>query len=249
MKIHSSIDKDFNSKKKLISDDGKIRFNNRKSKIDAKGKKKSSQKWLSRQINDPYTSAARIEGYLARSAYKLLEIQKKYNVFEKHINTIIDLGCSPGSWSQVVLTDKRFIGKQIIGVDLLPIKFEHPNLFFIQGDFEDKEVQDKILSTLKEITKNNKTNKADCIMCDIALNNIGDKEIDRIRCERIVETALYFCRLNLVKNGHFICKTLKGADNTLFKDIKNDFKFVHRFKPNASRKDSSEIFLVCLCKK
>ena len=244
MKLHSSLHADFNKKKELITKDGKVKFNNVKSGIDAKCKKKSSQKWLRRQVNDPFANAAKIEGYLARSAYKLLEIQSKYNIFYNK-EMIIDLGCSPGSWSQVVLTNKNLHTKQIIGVDLLPIKFEHKNLHFIQGDFENKETQKQIIEQLKI---NSKKKQADCIICDIALNNIGNAEIDRIRSERIIEQVLQFCEKYLSKNGNFVCKALKGADNTVFNTMKQMFKNVYRFKPNSSRKDSSEIFLVCIDK-
>lgn len=249
MKVYNSLNKKNNQKVGLIDDRGNIRFNNQKSKIDSKGKTKSSQKWLSRQINDPYANAAKIEGYLARSAYKLLEIQKKYNIFEPKIKIIIDLGCSPGSWSQVILTNEKLHKKQIIGVDLLPIKFNHPNLHFIQGDFEDVNIQQNLILKLQEITKNETKQQADCIICDIALNNIGDKETDRLRSERIIELCITFCKSYLIQGGNFVCKALKGADNVVFNELKDMFKFVYRFKPNSSRKDSSEIFLICLCKK
>ncbi len=249
MKFYTSLHKKDNQNEELVDNKGTIRFNNQKSKICSKGKKKSSQKWLSRQINDPYANAAKIEGYLARSAYKLLEIQKKYNIFEPKIKTIIDLGCSPGSWSQVILTNEKLHKKQIIGVDLLPIKFNHPNLHFIQGDFEDINIQQNLISKLQEITKNETKQQADCIICDIALNNIGDKETDRLRSERIIELCITFCKSYLMKGGNFVCKALKGADNVVFNELKDMFKFVYRFKPNSSRKDSSEIFLICLCKK
>lgn len=245
MKQHSALHRDFIKKKELVSEDGKIKFNNQKTKINAKGKKKSSQKWLSRQVNDPFANAAKIDGYLARSAYKLLEINKKYRILEKKVKTVIDLGCSPGSWSQVILTNKAGIGKCVIGVDLLPIKFEHKNLHFIQGDFESVDIQAKIVEKLKEI---NGDGKADCILSDIALNNIGNAEIDRIRSERIVEQVLSFAELHLSKGGHFVCKTLKGADNDVFEKIRKMFRFAHRFKPNSSRKDSSEMFIVGIFK-
>lgn len=248
MKLHTSLHKDFNKKKELVSKNGDVKFNNKKTNIDAKGKKKSSQKWLRRQVNDPFANAAKMEGYLARSAYKLLEINNKYDIFRDK-KTIIDLGCTPGSWSQVILTSKNLQNKQVIGVDLLPVKFEHKNLYFIQGDFEDKNVQKEIVEKLKEITKNEKSKKADCIISDIALNNIGNAEIDRMRSERIIELELLFCEKYLSKNGNFVCKALKGADNSVFFTIKNMFEKVYRFKPKSSRKDSSEIFLVALGKK
>ena len=254
MKQYSSIDRDFRKKKELITEKGQVRFNNQKSSlVDAKGRKKSSQKWISRQINDPYANAAKIEGYLARSAYKLIEIQQKYNIFEKKVKTILDLGCAPGSWAQVVLTTKGLEGKSVIGVDLLPVKFNHPDLHFIQGDFEDKEVQGLIIEQIKKISRNHvdviSKPCVDCLICDIALNNIGNAEIDRMRSERIIELALSFAQQYLAKGGNFVCKSIKGADNAVFNDIKKIFRLAYRFKPNSSRKDSSEMFLIGISKK
>ena len=250
MKKYNTLNSDFKKQKELISEDGKVKFNNQKTQIDAKGKKNSSQKWLRRQVNDPYANAAKIEGYLARSAYKLLEIQKKYRIIEPKHNIIIDLGCSPGSWSQVVLTNKQFQGKKVIGIDLLPAKFQHQDLHFIQGDFEEQKTQKQIVKTLQDLTKSKtqKQAKADCIICDIALNNIGDSEVDRMRSERIIELALHFCQEHLANGGNFVCKSLKGADNEVFQQLKQTFKFAYRFKPNSSRKDSSEMFLVGIWK-
>ncbi len=250
MKSYNSLHKDFNKKKVLVSNDGKIKFNNKTTSINTGNKTKSSQKWLQRQINDPFSKAAKMEGYLARSAYKLIEIQHKYNIFNKNTKIIIDLGCSPGSWSQVILTNK-FCNKNayVFGVDLLPIKFKHSRLKYIQGDFEDKNVKKNILLTIENITGNKKNVKADCIVCDIAMNSVGDSTIDRIRSERILENVLSFCKKYLVCGGNFVCKTIKGADALIFKEMKNNFVFVDRFKPKSSRKDSSELFLIGKIKK
>ena len=98
MKTYNSLHKDFKKKKELVARNGTIKFNNKKADINGKGRSNSSQKWLRRQVNDPFANAAKIEGYLARSAYKLLEIQNKYKIFNKNIKIVIDLGCSPGSW-------------------------------------------------------------------------------------------------------------------------------------------------------
>ena len=260
MKLHSSLHKDFKKKEELVTKNGGIKFNNRKTKIDAKGRTKSSQKWLRRQVNDPFANAAKMEGYLARSAYKLLEIQHKYNIFTDRTKIIIDLGCSPGSWSQVILTNRQFAGTKVIGIDLLPIKFQHQDLCFIQGDFEDAKTQKQLVEKINEISyKKNSQNKeqpdskkkdlkVDCIICDIALNNIGNAEIDRLRSERILELALSFCQKHLASKGNFVCKAIKGADNTVFNNIKQCFSQTFRFKPKSSRKDSSEIFIIALNK-
>ena len=260
MKLHSSLHKDFKKKEELIAKNGDIKFNNRKSNIDTKGRTKSSQKWLHRQVNDPFANAAKIEGYLARSAYKLLEIQHKYHIFTEKTKIIIDLGCSPGSWSQVVLTNKQFAGTKVIGIDLLPVKFQHKDLSFIQGDFENNNTQKQLVEKINKVSNEiynqkkeqtsakNPNSKVDCIICDIALNNIGNAEIDRLRSERIIELALSFCKMHLAGGGNFVCKAIKGADNAVFNDIKQCFSKTFRFKPKSSHKDSSEIFIIALNK-
>ena len=248
MKKYCSIEKkQKKEEKKLISDKGVVKFNNVKNNLQTKGMKKSSQKWLNRQINDPYAISAKIEGYLARSAYKIIEIQKKYRIINHKTKIIIDLGCSPGSWSQAILTNRETCNMNIIGVDLLPIKFQHKSLYFIQGDFEEIDIQKKIVKQIENI--NLKNDKADCIICDIALNNIGVSDIDRIRSERIIEVVMNFCEKHLSKNGNLVCKALKGADNSVFQEFKKIFEQSHRFKPKSSRKDSSEIFLIGISKK
>ena len=247
MKKYTSLGKNFHKKKEIVSSNGEIKFNNKKTNINGKNKTKSSQKWLKRQVNDPFANAAKIEGYLARSAYKLLEIQHKYNIFTKQSKIIIDLGCSPGSWSQVILTNKNSFDKKVIGLDLLPIKSQDPNLYYIQGDFENLAVQKQVIQKLYELG-GKKNTKADCIVCDIAMNAIGNDEIDRLRSERIIESAFEFCKKHLSEKGNFVCKAIKGADNAIFNDMKKIFQSVYRFKPKSSRKDSSEIFLIGLSK-
>ena len=251
MKLHSSLHSFDNKKKTLVTENGKVRFNNIKVSADKKCRTKSSQSWLKRQINDPFVNAARIEGYLARSAYKLLEIQHKYNILDKNVKIVIDLGCSPGSWSQVILTSKFSKNKNVIGLDILPIKFNHPNLHYIQGDFESDDTKKKLISKLQELCKTKSKNdaKADCIVCDIALNATGNSSTDRLRSERILETALEFCRDHLSVGGSFVCKSLKGADASIINDMRNVFNYTYRFKPKSSRKDSSELFIVGKYKK
>lgn len=251
MKLHSSLHSSDNKKKTLVAENGKVRFNNRRVMADKKYRTKSSQSWLKRQINDPFVNAARIEGYLARSAYKLLEIQHKYDILDKNTEIIIDLGCSPGSWSQVILTSKFSKNKHVIGLDILPVKFNHPNLHYIQGDFESNDTKKKLISKLQELCKiKSRSNiKADCVVCDIALNATGNSSTDRLRSERIMETALEFCRDYLSVGGSLVCKSLKGADASIINDMKSIFNYTYRFKPKSSRKDSSELFIIGKYKK
>ena len=249
MRKYTSLNNHFQKTNQLISDNGDIKFNNQKTNINGKNKTKSSQKWLHRQLNDPFTNAAKIEGYLARSAYKLLEIQHKYHIITKQSKIVIDLGCSPGSWSQVILTNEKLAHINIIGVDLLPIKFHHNNLTYVQGDFEDSKIQQQIVQFLQRLDDKKKQIQADCIICDIAANATGNSEIDRIRSERIIEAVIAFSTKHLVHKGNLVCKAIKGADNAVFKTMKEMFTNVYRFKPKSSRADSSELFLIGLYKK
>lgn len=202
--------------------------------LDKKKRKLSSQIWLRRHINDKFTAAAIRDGYISRAAYKLLEIDKTYN-FLKNSKSILDLGCSPGSWSQVVSLH-CLSSADIIGIDKLEIKanISHKGFNFIQGDFEDEEVLNQI---------NNRN--FDLILSDIAPEASGDHAIDRIRQERILESIIIFSRDHLMQNGMLIMKSLYGADYQILKGLRQVFKKINRFKPSASRKESTEIYLVC----
>lgn len=201
----------------------------------AKGRKSSSTRWLQRQLNDPYALLAKKHHYRGRAAYKLLEIDDKFN-FIKYAKNIIDLGCAPGGWLQVLKERKQT--KQIIcAVDLQDIE-PIPDIHFIKGDFMDADIQTEILKIMHD-------HKIDLVLSDMAPNTCGHKDTDAIRIALLVEEILKFCENNLEKNGHAIAKMFMGIEtDNLIKKFKEKFNSVTLFKPDSSRKDSHEIFLV-----
>lgn len=202
--------------------------------------KLSSQKWLQRQLNDPFVIKAKKQGYYARSAYKLIELNEKYKFLKPNIK-VIDLGAAPGSWSQVVaekIFTKNSANSMLISLDLLPIK-EVPNAIIMQGDFTDLAVQNNILQALN--------GKANVIVSDMAPNTTGSKSVDHLRIIDLVEQAYFFSTENLEKNGVFIAKVFAGGtNNVLLAKIKQSFAKVSHFKPQSSRKDSNEVYVVAM---
>jgi len=208
----------------------------------AKRRSISSNKWLSRQLNDPYVTKAKIDGYRSRAAYKLLEINDKFKLFRPNTK-IVDLGAAPGGWSQIGanLTKSNPANPSIIAMDLLPID-QIPGVITIQKDFFDSDSAEVIKSFLGS--------KADIVMSDMAANTTGDHAIDHIRIMDLCEQAFEFALTILSTNGHFIAKIFQGgAENQLLNKIKLNFKTVKHFKPNSSRKDSSELYLVAMYRK
>lgn len=200
----------------------------------AKGRKISSTKWLSRHINDRFVSMAREEGYNSRAAFKLIEIAKKFNLLH-NINYVLDIGCAPGGWLQV-LRDKSK-AKKIIGIDLTAIA-PIEGVEIIQGDFTDIEMQDLIL---------NQGQKFDLILSDMAANACGIPAVDHLKIMALAESVLDFCEHAMTKNGNVVIKMLHGAEeHTLLKRAKSIFKSVKLYKPEASYKDSKELYLVGL---
>ena len=205
----------------------------------SRGKKISSTRWLQRQLNDDYVRQAQIDGYRSRAAYKLLQIEEKFGLLSK-AEIVIDLGCAPGSWLQVANKLIKCKHKKIIGIDLLDIE-PISEIDFVKGDFTALENQSKILELC-----NNK--KPDLIMSDMASNSTGHKNTDHIRIMDLCEQALAFACANLSDGGSFICKILQGGtESQLLKYIKSNFSTFKHFKPNASRKDSKESYLVAKC--
>jgi 23S rRNA (uridine2552-2'-O)-methyltransferase len=202
----------------------------------AKGRKLSSTRWLQRQLNDPYVEMAKKDGYVSRAAYKLLEIEEKYNILAQS-KKVIDLGSAPGSWSQV-LSHKLNIEK-IIAVDLLEMK-PLSRVEFIQGDFRDEIIQQNVLSILDQ-------SKLDLILSDMAPNMLGHKQTDHLRIIALCEEVIFFAVHHLSQNGNLVIKAFHGGE---FSDIihhcKTLFEKVTLFKPKASRSDSAEIYMICL---
>jgi len=203
----------------------------------AKKKTNSSTKWLQRQLNDHYVRQSKVDGYRSRSAYKLLQIDDKFNIL-KNAQIVVDLGCAPGGWLQVAKQRMKSNNNNfIIGIDLLDLDpIEGVNI--IKGDF----LAEESVNQLQQILNNK---KADLVMSDMASNSTGHKNTDHIRISYLCEKVFEFCDRNIAKNGNLIVKVLQGGtENNLLKSIKSKFQNVKHFKPDASRKDSRESYLV-----
>lgn len=200
----------------------------------AKGRKISSTNWLRRQLNDPYTQLARKDGYRARSAYKLLEIDDKYGIL-KGKKVILDLGCAPGGWLQI--SRDRNSNAIIIGVDLLEIE-EMSGNHVIEGDFSEAEVQKEILELANK-------KEVDLIISDIAPVTSGVPTTDCLKLLNIAEEIFLFAQENLCVGGDVVLKIFMGLGTDNFiKLLKQNFTKVSSFKPSSSRKDSKEFYLV-----
>ncbi len=196
--------------------------------------KKSSVAWLQRQAHDPYVARAQKDGYRARAAYKLVEINEKFR-FLKNGQVVVDLGAAPGSWSQYVA--REFPKSRVIAMDLLEIK-PIPGVEFYMGDF----TTDEALEWL-----NQKCGVVDVVLSDMAPNTTGHQKTDHLRQMVLLEYAWDFARCALKPGGTFVAKSFTGGTtDELLRDIKKHFQSVHHIKPPASRKDSVEMFIVGL---
>ncbi len=194
----------------------------------------SSQKWLERQLNDPYVARAKREGYRSRAAFKLIEIDEKFHIL-KPGQRIVDLGAAPGGWSQIAAKKIGPKGK-VVGIDLLPID-PMPGVEFIQLDFLDESAPGKLIDMLG--------GPADVVMSDMAANTTGHKKTDHLRIIGLAEAAVYFAREILAPGGVFLAKVFQGGtENQLLADLKRDFAVVRHVKPAASRADSAELYVL-----
>jgi 23S rRNA (uridine2552-2'-O)-methyltransferase len=194
----------------------------------------SSQKWLERQLNDPYVARAKREGYRSRAAFKLLEIDEKFKIL-KPGQKIVDLGAAPGGWSQIAAKVVGPKGK-VVGIDLLPID-PMAGVEFIQLDFLDESAPGKLIEMLG--------GPADVVMSDMAANTTGHKKTDHLRIIGLAEAAIYFAREILAPGGAFVAKVFQGGtENQLLADLKRDFAVVRHVKPAASRADSAELYVL-----
>ncbi len=206
----------------------------------AKKLKLSSQKWLLRQMNDEYTKKAKNEGLRSRAAYKIIEIDEKFKIFKKN-KIIVDLGSAPGGWSQYAV--KKVGDNNVVAIDLLEMP-ELSGVNFLQMDFLKEDAHEIIINQLKQIPYN-KYGKCDVVMSDMAANTSGDRRTDHLRIIGIVEDSLNLAVKILKKDGCFIAKIFQGGSSEdLVKNLKTCFKNVKYFKPNSSRKDSSETYLI-----
>jgi 23S rRNA (uridine2552-2'-O)-methyltransferase len=199
----------------------------------AKGRKVSSTRWLERQLNDPYVRRAKAENYRSRAAYKLLELDEKFGLL-KGVKAVVDLGIAPGGWSQVVR--RRCSQAKVVGIDLLPTD-PIEGVTILQMDFMDEISPERLKAELGV--------PADLVMSDMAANTVGHQQTDHLRTMALVEAGLLFATEVLRPGGAYIAKVLAGgADNQLVAEMKRHFATVKHAKPPASRKDSSEWYVI-----
>ena len=197
-------------------------------------KNKISKNWVNKQRRDTYVRQSKVDGYRARSAYKLIEIDEKFKIFKGGL-TVIDIGAAPGSWSQYA--DKVTKNGKLISIDLKKME-PIGSSFQIQGDFTDEDTQEEI--------KKNINSKVDVVMSDMAVNTTGIKNIDSIQTGELCKEAMVFAKDLLNENGYFISKIFMGGTfNEIVAEGKKYFKEVKVFKPKSSRKDSKESFIIC----
>ena len=199
----------------------------------AKGRRVSSTRWLERQLNDPYVRRARAEGYRSRAAYKLLELDERFGLL-KGVKAVIDLGIAPGGWSQVVR--RRSPKAVVVGIDLLPTD-PIDGVTILQMDFMDDAAPGKLREALG--------GPADLILSDMAANTVGHPQTDHLRTMGLVEAGMAFAAEVLRPGGAYVAKVLAGgADSNLVAELKRHFTTVKHAKPPASRKDSSEWYVI-----
>jgi len=210
----------------------------------ARGKTVSQVKWLQRQLNDPYVKRAQLEGFRGRAAFKILELNEKYN-FLIPGSKVVDLGCAPGGWSQVSVDLVNALGVKknvkigsVIGIDLQEVEVL-PGAKFYQLDFMANDADLEVKKILE--------GKANVVMSDMAASSSGHKKTDHLRIMALCETAAYFAFDVLEEGGTFVAKVLAGgAESDLQTLLKQKFTKVHNVKPPSSRSDSSEKFVVAL---
>ena len=197
-------------------------------------KNRISKNWINKQKRDIYVRQSQVDGYRARSAYKLIEIDQKFKIFKNGIS-VIDLGASPGSWSQYI--SRTVKSGRLVSIDIKGME-EIENTIQIKGDFTDLDSQEKIKSLFKS--------KVDVVVSDMAVNTTGIKDIDAIYTGELAMEAMNFSKEMLVKEGRFASKIFLGSSfNEIVALGKKLFKEVKVFKPKSSRKESKESFIIC----
>jgi 23S rRNA (uridine2552-2'-O)-methyltransferase len=204
-------------------------------KFKNKGLTASSKNWIARQFSDPYTKLAKQKGYRSRSAFKLIEINDKYKFLKNNLN-ILDLGSAPGGWSQVCAEINKN-GKNL-SIDILNME-TIDNIFFYKKDFNDSDFLDFIDDFFKQ-------SKVDIVLSDMAVNTTGNKDLDAIKTNTIALDVVNLSKLILKKKSSLLVKIFSGKDeNILIKNAKELFKDIERIKPDSSRKESREMYLLC----
>lgn len=199
----------------------------------SRGRTPQSNRWLERQLNDPYVKRAKAEGYRSRAVYKLLELDEKFE-FLKGSKRVLDLGIAPGGWTQLVR--KRLPKAVVVGIDLLPVD-PIDGATILQMDFMDDTAPERLIEELG--------GAPDLILSDMAANTVGHPQTDALRTLGLVEAALDFAIQTLAPGGDFVAKVFAGgADSALVAEMKRNFTTVKHAKPPASRKGSVEWFVV-----
>ena len=199
----------------------------------ARGRTASSVRWLERQLNDPYVKQAKADGYRSRAAYKLIELDEKFGLL-KGAQRVVDLGVAPGGWAQVVRKMSPRAG--VVGIDLLPTE-PLDGVTLLQLDFMADEAPRLLAEALD--------GPPDLVLSDMAANTVGHKQTDHLRTMGLVEAAAWFAVENLAEGGAFVAKVLAGGTDTdLLNLLKQHFRTVKHAKPPASRKGSSEWYVI-----
>ena len=201
---------------------------------------KSSKKWLLRQVNDQFVEKAKNAGWRSRSTFKIIEIDEKFKIFKKH-KIVVDLGCAPGGWSQYCVGK---VGEgNVVAIDLLPVS-PIAGVNFMQLDFLTDDAPQRIIDELKKINYN-KDGLCDIVLSDMAANTTGDQNTDHLRIIGLLEEALNLAQKILKEDGCFVGKIFQGGNSEeILEILRRNFLTVKYFKPESSRKDSSETYLV-----
>lgn len=195
----------------------------------------SSNRWLERQLNDPYVAEAKRQGYRSRAAFKLIQLDEKFKFLSKN-KIVVDLGCAPGGWSQVAVSRLKGTGR-LVGLDILPTE-PIEGAEFVCQDFTEEGATEKLLALLRG-------EKADVVLSDMAANTTGHQQTDHLRTIGLVEAAYAFAKTVLARGGIFIAKVFQGgAEGELLADMKKSFSKVSHYKPDASREKSPETYVV-----
>ncbi len=198
----------------------------------ARGRTTASQKWLSRQLNDPYVRAAREQGLRSRAAFKLMELDDRFHLITRGMR-IIDLGAAPGGWAQVAVSKGA---ARVVGVDLLPVE-PVAGATIIEGDFMDEAMPARLAELMG--------GKADLVLSDMAPNTTGHNATDHMRIMALADLALHFAVEMLEPGGAFVAKVFQGGSERAMLDrMKQHFSKVRHAKPPSSRKESSELYVV-----
>ncbi len=198
----------------------------------ARGRTTASQKWLARQLNDPYVRAAREQGLRSRAAFKLMELDDRYHLITKGAR-VVDLGAAPGGWAQVAVQRGA---ARVVGVDLLPMD-PVPGATILEGDFMDDAMPGLLTDMMGGL--------ATIVLSDMAPNTTGHNATDHMRIMLLADLALHFAITTLEPGGSFVAKVFQGgSERMMLEQMKRHFASVRHAKPPASRKESSELYVV-----